>query len=80
MSAQIESARIASQAEKFCELPCGRVIYQFPNQPFLYVIADKKATQARIQGLILDQLTIARLQAAEAQVALNALTPQGVEQ
>lgn len=78
--AQIEAARIAADAQEFCTLPDGRVVYQFPNNPFLYVIHKPYATRKELVEAILDQQTIARLQAAEAQVALNALTPQGVEQ
>ena len=78
--AQIEAARIAADAQEFCTLPDGRVVYQFPNNPFLYVVGKAYATPDELVEAILDQLTIARLQAAEAQVALNALTPQGGEQ
>lgn len=78
--AQIEAARIAADAEEFCTLTDGRVIYQFPNQPFLYVIHKPYATRKELVEAILDQLTITKLQATEAQVALNALTPQGVRQ
>lgn len=79
-NANMEAARIAADAEEFCTLPDGRVVYQFPNQPFLYVIHKPYATRKELVEAILDQLTIARLQATEAQVALNALKPQGVEQ
>lgn len=72
-NAQIEAARIAADAEEFCTLPDGRVVYQFPNQPFLYVIGTPYATRKELVEAILDQLTIASLQAAETQVALNAM-------
>lgn len=79
-SAHIEAARIATNAEEFCTLPDGRVMYQFQNQPFLYVIHKPYATRRELVEAILDQLTIAKLQAIEAQVAVNALTPHGVKQ
>lgn len=79
-NARIEAARIAADAEEFCTLPDGRVVYQFQNQLFLYVIHKPYATRKELVEAILDQLTIAKLQATEAQVALNALTPQGVKQ
>ena len=75
-----EAARIAADAQEFCTLPDGRVVYQFPNQHFLYVVGKAYATPKELVEALFDQLTIAKLQAAEAQVALNALTPQGVQQ
>ena len=78
--AQIEAARIAADAQEFCTLPDGRVVYQFPNNPFLYVIKEKNALAGELVKAIQDQLTIARLQAAETQVALNAMASQGVMQ
>lgn len=79
-NARIEAARIAADGQEFCTLPDGRVVYQFPNQPFLYVISKPYATRKELVEAILDQLTIARMQAAETQVALNAMASQGVIQ
>ena len=72
-NARIEAARIAADAQEFCTLPDGRVVYQFPNQPFLYAIGKPYATRKELVEAILDQLLLARLQAAEAQVAVNAM-------
>lgn len=69
--AHIQAARIAADAQEFCTLPEGRVVYQFPNHPFLYVIGMPYATRKELVEAILDQLTIASLQDAETQVALN---------
>lgn len=65
-----QARAIAESAQEVCPIDDTRSVYQFPKNPFLYVVTVSKATSEELVQPILDQLAVARMQAAEAQAAL----------